>query len=51
MMDARELHRVLEGDVGDPVRLTVVHGEDVLRVTLRLTPAPPETRASREVTQ
>jgi C-terminal processing protease CtpA/Prc len=49
-LDASVLHRVLEGDVGDPVRLTVLHGEEVRRVTLRLTPAPP-ARPNREETR
>ncbi len=35
----QQLHELLGGDVGDPVRLTVVRGEEVLRVTLRRTPA------------
>ena len=47
LIDARDLraltpqqvHELLGGDVGDPVKLTLVRGEEVLRVTLRRTPA------------
>jgi len=38
-MSAREVHRSLEGDVGDTVKLTLVRGSDIVRVTLHLTPA------------
>lgn len=38
-MTPAELHRRLGGEVGDNVRLTFVRGEEVKRVTLRLTPA------------
>ena len=35
-----EIHRALEGEVGQTVRLTLVRGERVLRVTLTRTAAP-----------
>jgi C-terminal processing protease CtpA/Prc len=39
-LDDRGVHRALSGKVGEPVKLTVVRGERVLRVTVRRTPAP-----------
>lgn len=46
--DARELspaeiHELLAGPVGEPVRLTVVRGEGVLRVTVTRTPSAPRS--------
>ena len=38
--DEKGLHRILEGEVGDPVKLTILRGEQVLHVTLQRTPAP-----------
>jgi C-terminal processing protease CtpA/Prc len=38
-MSVREVHRALEGDIGETVKLTLVRGGDIIRVTLRLTPA------------
>jgi len=38
--DEKGIHRILEGEVGDPVKLTVLRGEQVLHVTLQRTPAP-----------
>lgn len=38
--DDRSLHRILSGDVGAPVKLTVIRDDQVLRVTLKRTPAP-----------
>ena len=38
-LDEKRLHEVLSGDVGTPVKLTVIRGEAVIRVTLRRTPA------------
>lgn len=35
-----ELHRALSGEVSVPVKLTVVRGDAVFRVTLERTPAP-----------
>ncbi len=40
-MTSEEIHRALEGEVGQTVRLTLVRGERVLRVTLTRTAAPP----------
>jgi C-terminal processing protease CtpA/Prc len=48
-MSSEQVHRMLSGNVGDPVKLTVVRGEEVIRVTLRLTPAR-EKRAAARVT-
>jgi C-terminal processing protease CtpA/Prc len=39
MLDTKTVHQVLSGDVGDPVKLTVIRGEEVLRVTVKRTPA------------
>src|SRR6476659_573971 len=41
-----EVHRALSGDVGQPVKLTLVRGDRVLRVTLTRSPAPPSLRAA-----
>jgi carboxyl-terminal processing protease len=38
-MTGNEVHRVLSGEVGQAVKLTVVRGDEVLRITLRRTPA------------
>jgi C-terminal processing protease CtpA/Prc len=38
-MTAEQVHAALSGNVGDPVSLTVVRGDEVLRVTLRRTVA------------
>jgi carboxyl-terminal processing protease len=35
----KELHAALSGDVDSKVRLTLVRGEEVLRLTLKRTPA------------
>jgi len=34
------IHALLAGEVGDPVKLTVLRGNQVLHVTLRRTPPP-----------
>jgi C-terminal processing protease CtpA/Prc len=49
-MNPRELHAALSGEVGDPVKLTVVRSEQILRVTLRRTPARPNAPAPAGVT-
>ena len=46
-MGEHELYRSLSGDVGTTVKLTLVRGEAVIRVTLVRTPAPPGTRPER----
>jgi C-terminal processing protease CtpA/Prc len=38
--DEKGIHALLSGDIGDPVKLTVIRGEQVLHVTLKRTPAP-----------
>lgn len=38
-MTEQEIHRALSGEVGEPVRLTVVRDTEVIRVTLKRTPA------------
>ena len=43
-MSEHELYRSLSGDVGSTVKLTVVRGDSVIRVTLARTPAPPKAR-------
>ena len=40
-LSVEQVHEALAGAVGEPVRLTVIRGEKVLRVTLRRTPARP----------
>ncbi len=44
-LDDKQLHAILSGEVDTPVKLTVVRGEDVLRVTLRRT-APRKHRVA-----
>jgi len=44
-MNAAELHKALSGEVGEPVKLTLLRGAEVVRVTLRRT-APPRSKAS-----
>ena|SRR5882724_1260228 len=39
VMDAKAIHAVLTGEVDAPVKLTVVRGQQVLRVTLKRTEA------------
>ena len=39
-MSEEDIHRALGGEVGAPVRLTLVRGDDVIRVTLERTAAP-----------
>ena len=43
-LDDKSLHRTLAGEVGSPVKLTVVRGEEVLHVTLKRTPAKKRPR-------
>lgn len=38
-MSSKDVHKVLSGDVGDKVKLTVVRKEEVIRVTLKRTKA------------
>jgi C-terminal processing protease CtpA/Prc len=37
LLDDRRLHEALSGEVGDPVKLTLLRGEHVVRVTLKRT--------------
>jgi C-terminal processing protease CtpA/Prc len=39
MMDDKRLHQALSGEIGDPVKLTLLRGERVVRVTLKRTTA------------
>ena len=39
-LNERGVHRALGGDVGDPVKLTLLRDGRVIRVTLRRTPPP-----------
>jgi carboxyl-terminal processing protease len=39
-LDPRAVHRVLSGNLGDPVKLTLLREGRVIRVTLRRTPPP-----------
>jgi C-terminal processing protease CtpA/Prc len=51
-MDARQIHAVLTGDVDDQVKLTLVRGEQIVRVTLKRTEAqkliPPSKAAEAQ---
>lgn len=38
-MNAEQVHRMLGGEVGEPVKLTLIRGDRVVRVTLTRTPA------------
>jgi C-terminal processing protease CtpA/Prc len=38
-MTSDQIHSALEGEVGQPVRLTAVRGQRILRVTVTRTPA------------
>jgi C-terminal processing protease CtpA/Prc len=38
-LDPKQVHALLVGEVGDPVKLTIVRGEKVLRVTVKRTAA------------
>ena len=38
-MSAAELHKALSGEVGEQVKLTLLRGKEIVRVTLRRTPA------------
>ena len=38
-LDERRLHQALSGEVGDPVKLTILRNNSVVRVTLQRTPA------------
>ena len=39
-LDERGVHQALSGDVGDPVKLTLLRDDRVIRVTLHRTPRP-----------
>ena len=39
-LNQRSVHQALSGEVGDPVKLTLLREGRVIRVTLRRTPAP-----------
>ena len=45
-MKPETLHRILGGEVGERVKLTLVRGERVLRLTLLRSPAPRGPAAS-----
>src|ERR1700753_3883987 len=47
-MNAHQVHAALSGDVDSPVKLTLVRGEDVIRVTLKRTEAQKLVKAPRE---
>ena len=38
-LNERRLHEALSGEVGDPVKLTLQRGNEIVRVTLKRTPA------------
>jgi C-terminal processing protease CtpA/Prc len=39
-LNEQGVHQALSGEVGDPVKLTLLRGDRVIRVTLRRTPVP-----------
>jgi C-terminal processing protease CtpA/Prc len=39
-MSPEQVHRALSGDVGQPVKLTVVRGNDVVRLTIKRSAVP-----------
>ncbi|HVY28228.1 MAG TPA: PDZ domain-containing protein [Polyangiaceae bacterium] len=43
-LDAQGVHQALIGEVGDPVKLTLLREGRVIRVTLRRTPVPPSLK-------
>jgi C-terminal processing protease CtpA/Prc len=45
--DENGIHKILSGDVGDPVKLTVLRGEQVLHMTLMRTPAPARRKSKK----
>lgn len=45
--DAAGVHELLSGELGAPVQLTVLRGEEVIRVTLERTPIPKRKRDRR----
>jgi C-terminal processing protease CtpA/Prc len=46
-LSTERVHQLLSGEVGEPVKLTLVRGEEVVRVTLKRTPARKRPSASR----
>ena len=44
-LNAEAVHRALSGEVGEPVKLTLVRDERIVRVTLLRSPAPPSGKA------
>ncbi|MBN1607844.1 MAG: PDZ domain-containing protein [Polyangiaceae bacterium] len=40
-MSAAQIHQALSGDVGQPVKLTVVRGDEVVRLTVKRSAVPP----------
>lgn len=42
------IHSLLAGEVGDPVKLTVLRGNQVLHLTLRRTPPPARARTTSQ---
>jgi C-terminal processing protease CtpA/Prc len=43
-MSTEQVHRSLSGEVGEPVKLTLIRGDRIVRVTLQRSPAPPAAR-------
>ena len=43
-LNERGVHQALSGEVGDPVKLTLLREGRVIRVTLRRTPPPPKLK-------
>jgi carboxyl-terminal processing protease len=46
-LDQRGVHRALGGELGKPVKLTVLRGGDVQRITVVRTAPPPKLRKPR----
>jgi C-terminal processing protease CtpA/Prc len=45
-MSAEQVHQALSGDVGAAVKLTVVRGDEVVRMTVKRSPARPRQRSA-----
>jgi C-terminal processing protease CtpA/Prc len=46
-MSSAEVHRTLSGDIGDPVKLTLIRGDQIVRISLQRTPARVDPLARR----
>jgi len=47
MMDQKQVHQALVGEIGSTVKLTVIRGEEVIHMTVKRTPARRLKRAKQ----